>query len=67
MFTSLLYAQETGAPQPAATGGGIMGFLPIIIIIIIIIITIWSITRRNSLIKSGKLEISESHEANKKY
>jgi len=36
MFTSLLYAQETGAPQPAATGGGIMGFLPIIIMFVIL-------------------------------
>ena len=66
MFTSLLYAQySAGEATQAAQGGGIMGFLPIIIIIIVII-TIWSIKRRNYLIKSGKLEISESHEANKR-
>jgi len=38
MFTSLLYAQEaTGeAAQQTAPGGGIMGFLPIIIMFVIL-------------------------------
>ena len=38
MFTSLLYAQEaTGeAAQQTAQGGGIMGFLPIIIMFVIL-------------------------------
>ncbi|MCD6329176.1 MAG: preprotein translocase subunit YajC [Candidatus Cloacimonetes bacterium] len=38
MFTSLLYAQEAteGAAQQTAQGGGIMGFLPIIIMFVIL-------------------------------
>ena len=67
MFTSLLFAQEATGEAALNTpqGGGIMGFLSSIIIIIIIFAILY-ITRRNSLIKSGKLEISESNEANKR-
>ncbi|MBC8382292.1 MAG: preprotein translocase subunit YajC [Candidatus Cloacimonetes bacterium] len=38
MFTSLLFAQETAgeAAQQPAQGGGIMGFLPIIIMFVIL-------------------------------
>ncbi|HHI87645.1 MAG TPA: preprotein translocase subunit YajC [Candidatus Cloacimonetes bacterium] len=37
MFTSLLYAQEAAGEAPqAAQGGGIMGFLPIIIMFVIL-------------------------------
>jgi len=38
MFTSLLYAQEAAgeATQQTAQGGGIMGFLPIIIMFVIL-------------------------------
>ena len=68
MFTSLLFAQETAgeaAKQPAQ-GGGIMGFLPIIIIIILSAIIYLSIKKRHILIDSGEIKISESREANKK-
>lgn len=66
MFTSLLYAQEAteGATMQTPRGSIIVFFVPLIIIIIVIMI--YYIIRRNSLVKSGKLEISESHESNKR-
>ena len=67
MFTSLLYAQDAAgeATQHTAHGGSIMGFLPIIIIVLTTLIILY-IKRRNSLIESGKLIISEAQEANKR-
>jgi len=67
MFTSLLYAQEaTEGAQHTTQGGGIMGFLSIVIFIIIFAIIYLGIKKRNTLIDSGKIKISKTSEANKK-